>query len=545
LSDGRDFSPEQRKKLDGSNFCHTILDFSIYLIVLINYHQNMVPKSDLPEANFRKKVVPHDPKLADLVSQVDYEMAAAIAELLDNSIDAGAKNLLIRFVRTKGRLKEILVIDDGKGIDEKDFDKAMTYARQREYESNDTGMFGIGLKSSSLAIADELYVYSHVPRKNSSGRCWTKESAKKQELYIIPSDQADEMFQAINPSLPWENYKSGTIVRWVKVKDFERIVDSAEFDAYASREMIKIENRIGLLFHRLLESEGRSLQIYLDIQDQETGQIFAQRTIKPINPFKYPKTGCKGYPKKFVIKVGNRKTVEAIAHIWPKGMKSKEFKIPRDNHAGAAESQGLYIYRNDRLLVAGGWKGLKNPEAHQSLARMEINIDSSVTDSVEVSFNKANVNFPGSVATAIKNSSSRDGTSFDQWISKAEEVNRTQIKTEPKINLPRPKKGLPAAVQKSFSKESQTGDDVHIEWKKLNPDVVFKLSSQQEKLYVNSLYKNQLSTGIATDKNATCVPLTLLLIAINDLIGKRQTPKVKALNTAIQKVLLVSILESQ
>ena len=176
---------------------------------------------------------------------------------------------------------------------------------------------------------------------------------------------------------------------------------------------------------------------------------------------------------------------------------------------------------------------------------MEINIDASVTDSVEVSFNKANVNFPGSVAAAIKNSSSRDGTSFDQWVSKAEEVNRTQIKTETKINLPRPKKGLPAAVQKSFSKESQTGEDVQIEWKKLNPDVVFKLSSHQEKLYVNSLYKNQLSTGIATDKNATCVPLTLLLIAINDLIGKRQTPKVKALNAAIQKVLLVSILESQ
>ena len=62
---------------------------------------------------------------------------------------------------------------------------------------------------------------------------------------------------------------------------------------------------------------------------------------------------------------------------------------------------------------------------------------------------------------------------------------------------------------------------------------------------MNNLYKNQLSTGIATDKNATCVPLTLLLIAINDLIGKRQTPKVKALNAAIQKVLLVSILESQ
>lgn len=499
--------------------------------------------SDLPEENFRKKVVPHDPKLADLVSQVDYEMPAAIAELLDNSIDAGARNILIRFIRIKGRLKEVLVVDDGKGIDEKDFDKAMTYARQRDYKSNDTGMFGIGLKSASLAIAEELYVYSHVVKKNSTGRCWTKESAKKQELYIIPSKQAEEKSQAISPSLPWKNYRSGTIVRWVKVKDFERIVEPAEFDAYANREMIKIENRIGLLFHRLLESEARSLRIYLDIQDEESQEIFSQRIINPINPFKYPKTGCKGYPKKFIIKVGNQKTVEAIAHIWPKGMKSKEFKIPRDNHAGAAESQGLYIYRNDRLLVAGGWKGLKNPEAHQSLARMEININADVTDSVEVSFNKANVNFPGSVAIAIKNSSSKDGTTFDQWVNKAEMVNRTQIKIEPKINLPRPRKGLPAAVQKSFSKESQIGEDIHIEWKKLSPDIVFKLAPRQEKLFVNSLYKRHFSIGPETDKNATCVPLTLLIIAINDLIGKRQTPKVKALNTAIQKVLLVSILE--
>jgi signal transduction histidine kinase len=107
-----------------------------------------------------RRINPHDPKLAEIVTRVDYEMPAAIAELVDNSIDAHATNILIRLIRTEVGLRDLLVVDDGDGIADEHFDEAMRFARQRKYGDADTGMYGIGMKSSSLRFLLSLDLMS-------------------------------------------------------------------------------------------------------------------------------------------------------------------------------------------------------------------------------------------------------------------------------------------------------------------------------------------------------------------------------------------------
>ena len=75
----------------------------------------------------------------------NHAFETAIADLVDNSVDAGARNVLIRFVRNGHRLVGLLVVDDGQGMTEKHLDVAMTIGGKRKYGPNEIGRFGLGL----------------------------------------------------------------------------------------------------------------------------------------------------------------------------------------------------------------------------------------------------------------------------------------------------------------------------------------------------------------------------------------------------------------
>src|SRR6266404_9927266 len=83
----------------------------------------------------------------------NHAFETAIADLVDNSVDAGAAHTLIRFVRNADQLIGLLVIDDGRGMTEKQLDVAMTVGGRRKYGPSELGRFGLGLKAASFSQA--------------------------------------------------------------------------------------------------------------------------------------------------------------------------------------------------------------------------------------------------------------------------------------------------------------------------------------------------------------------------------------------------------
>ena len=102
--------------------------------------------------------------------------------MVDNSVDAGAQNTLIRFVRSGDRLIGLLVVDDGHGMNEKQLDVAMTIGGIRKYGPRDLGRFGLGLKAASFSQAKSLTVVSRAARSVAAGRRWQLGRAKNQFL---------------------------------------------------------------------------------------------------------------------------------------------------------------------------------------------------------------------------------------------------------------------------------------------------------------------------------------------------------------------------
>src|SRR5271170_7359722 len=114
---------------------------------------------------------PNDPNAGRLVESLrylGYGNYEAIADLLDNSIDADAQHISIRVVQRAGQ-PLISVADDGTGMTHSILDEAMKLGSLTGRDLNsDLGKFGMGLVTASLSIAKNC----HVVTRGSDG-CWS------------------------------------------------------------------------------------------------------------------------------------------------------------------------------------------------------------------------------------------------------------------------------------------------------------------------------------------------------------------------------------
>ncbi len=478
-----------------------------------------------------------DPRVAEVLTRNPYPLPDAIAELVDNSLDANANNVLIRFIRTEDKVLSLQIIDDGRGIKASEFDRAMQFGYRNPHKLRDIGIYGVGLKTSSLSQADDLLVYSKARGEKPAGRKWTRKNLDSSKLEYLSSKESDDAFSGVNKSKSVIFLsQSGTIVEWRKVHDFERSLNSVE--TYLKREMRDIESHLGLIFHRLIQKG--LINIHLDVL--QDGQVVgAPLQVGAINPFAYRKTGGRGYPKNFGLKIsGINGHIKAVAHIWPPRTKQLEYKIPRvGGRSNTIDSQGLYIYYNDRLVMAGGWANVRTPEAHFSLARMEIDLTAEAMKVLVIGYSKNNVRIPSSFIDALRVAKASDGTTYTEWVDLAQEIFRTADSNQIKLpSLPQPQSGLPASVLTAFSKAvSPSGTRVNIVWANLSPSQVFKVDRSRDRLILNKIYKKEIVRG-GTNASEASSFITLLLLALRGHFGDRNTAKIKAIESEYQELLL-------
>jgi hypothetical protein len=118
-------------------------------------------------------------RMYESIRQNEYDLNSALAELPDNSVEAGAKNIWIVSTtedRTYGKkkvavLSELAVIDDGWGMDATAQNKSLVLGdsarKPRPDGKRGIGKFGVGLVTGSLSIARRIEVYTR-DRKDGS-----------------------------------------------------------------------------------------------------------------------------------------------------------------------------------------------------------------------------------------------------------------------------------------------------------------------------------------------------------------------------------------
>ena len=312
-----------------------------------------------------------------------YSPQSAVADLIDNSISAGARNVWIT-PYWNGSDSHVLIEDDGHGMDAAALTSAMRLGSTSPLEERageDLGRFGLGLKTASFSQCRRLTVGSKEVAGHVEIRRWDLDHVNRTSDW--------QLLKAAAPGSVHHFHRlgeraSGTVVLW---EQLDRLVgDSGVEDRKAADRFLRvveeIDRHLGMVFHRFLQGRDR-LTIHINgspvrawdpfLSDAPATQWLEEEVLKlhgeeiRVQPFVLP----------------HHSRLDPEAHSNAAGI------------AGWNAQQGFYIYRNRRLLVAGDWLGLFKKEEHHKLARIRIDIPNVMDHAWHIDVRKSRARPPG------------------------------------------------------------------------------------------------------------------------------------------------------
>jgi len=305
-----------------------------------------------------------------------YDLPTSISDLIDNSIFAGAKNVWLKFY-WNGENSTISIKDDGYGMNESELINAMRPGSRSpldERDTDDLGRFGLGLKTASFSQCRKLTVATKSAKQNIAIRCWDIDEVVKTgewRLFKINIKNTDGCFSDL------ENMEHGTIVLW---ENIDRIVTGTRVESEKDQRLFlervdNVKKHLAMVFHRFLE-RGR-FKIWINDRTVEAWDPFLknEKATQLLNEESFLISG-KMVVNPYVLP--HRSKIDDETYNLAEGLK------------GWNAQQGFYIYRNERLILAGNWLGLGfKKDEHYKLARIQVDIPNSMDMEWEIDVKKS------------------------------------------------------------------------------------------------------------------------------------------------------------
>jgi hypothetical protein len=319
-----------------------------------------------------------------------YEFATAVADLVDNSIEAGATVVTID-IEFEGADSWVRISDNGGGMNAAALREAMRYGSSRGYGRDDLGKFGLGLKVASLSQCRRLTVASRRSheRFEVSAYRWDLEHIEKTdrwELVPVTRDTAGPPLVA-----PLRD-NAGTVVLWQRL---DRILGYESPNGESARRRLnsmcrEVEGHLSAVFHRFLSGEARGrpkLSIIVNGAGIQPWDPFARNepATRPLDPVSIP-----------VTHAGQRGQLVLEPFVLPH---QSDFSSPESfrRASGPAnwnQQQGFYVYRAHRLIQSGGWCRIRTLDEHTKLARVALRFSPQLDDAFRVNVAKMRVQLP-------------------------------------------------------------------------------------------------------------------------------------------------------
>jgi hypothetical protein len=307
----------------------------------------------------------------------NYDLPGALADLIDNSIKAGARTVSLNCDFGDGD-PCIRVLDDGHAMTDIELRAAMRPAScnpVQERSPDDLGRFGWGMKSASFSQCKRLTVLSH---RNGvmSGCVWDLDDVDAWRMGVLSQTEIR------NAASPRFLERDGVEVVWNKC---DRLSDNGTIDPIEFNALVvHARNRLALIFHRYLSGQVRGKRLMLDLNGQG---------IPAWDPFHQGHDATQELEAES-LPIGGA-TIEIQPFVLPHYSKLHASQYERLAGAeGFLRNQGFYVYRNYRLIIAGTWFRLMRHGELSQLIRIRVDIPNSLDHIWKITIDKSDAQLP-------------------------------------------------------------------------------------------------------------------------------------------------------
>ncbi len=306
-------------------------------------------------------------------SDSQYQSTAyAIAELIDNSIDAEASHVDVLFQehvgmvsrRSSAEVSAVAVVDNGTGMDLPTLWKALQFGgRDEELRWGTIGKYGVGLPTASVTQCRKVDVWTWQDGISSALHCYLDvdeiEGGTSQLPFPDQSVPPDHWLNEANPEIV--QARSGTLVLWTKLRKLD--------DRRAATIMGHVEQGVGRIYRHFISNDDAASDRKVVIRMKSFGGTNPREVrVRPNDPLYLMENTTTPTPwneiamfelweeKPFPVKCGGAsfevKVVYSIVKdeaLRPQSYAERVGSRPYGRHA--AENTGISVVRESRELV--------------------------------------------------------------------------------------------------------------------------------------------------------------------------------------------------
>ena len=334
------------------------------------------------------RAAPRAARLIEAMRDIGYSLETAVADLVDNSIAAGATTIHV-YADIGTSAPRFAVLDDGKGMTEAELLTAMQMGclnPRAVRVATDLGRFGLGLKTASFSQCRRLTVVTCQDGTTSVAR-WDLDYVTQTDDWLVQVPEG-------SGSVPWADQleATGTLVVW---ENLDRLLEKDRQNRGKSHIVRRVDDmcqHLELVFNRYLSGEPglHRVRIYVN-----------ERRLEAFDPF---------YKTHLATIIG----AHEIIRVDGEDVRVQAFTLPHHRHlrrhdwerlggaGGYVKNQGFYVYREKRLIVHGTWFGLARQTELTKLVRVRVDIPNSLDTRWKIDVKKASAQLPLQVRTRLR-----------------------------------------------------------------------------------------------------------------------------------------------
>jgi hypothetical protein len=326
------------------------------------------------------KIPPNAARMVRGMGRLSYKFEQAIADLIDNSISAGATKIDVHLDQRIGGRIYIHVLDNGSGIAKDELPSAIQYGAADRKDDSSLGVYGFGLKTACQSFTGNFKVVSRTKDDSEYNMItFDEEIINKHNEFLFEGSVSIPKY-----ATTISDFSESGVGTLVVSENADRLLtaDEAIDDKKMEGFLFKNKNnKLSLLKLHL----RRTFQRFLDQEDQRAKNIEIKvngESLTPWDPFCAREDNFLEHEwisPKLKTKSGKEGTVILRGYILPSEVEFKNKEIARDADIGP-NTHGIYVYRENRLIVQATYFDLRKRETHLSNLRIDFSYEGSLDE---------------------------------------------------------------------------------------------------------------------------------------------------------------------